>query len=119
MNIIDNIECIQEVENPFPLLMYKNQIVGYTNKGKVHPIADTPIERLPYTIFKGSHQPADYKWLEIWMENRVFPEDRVDCRTLLDQLGLFRYDIDAICRITQARVETDNFWLMYNYDSNN
>ena len=47
-----------------------------------------------------------------WLKRRVFPEERYDCKDLLKDMGLDRYDPTAIAVQTQGVLYgVDKFWV--------
>ncbi|MFC5403328.1 hypothetical protein [Cohnella soli] len=46
-----------------------------------------------------------------WLSDRVFPENRQGSHALLANLGLTRYDVWEIAKLTHAAVLTDNYWM--------
>ena len=46
-----------------------------------------------------------------WACRRCFPKERMDCKELLAELGLERYDAWEIIQITRCSMHSDPFWL--------
>ena len=85
-------------------LMYFDEVVArqVENDGKmfmkkVDNIADY---KVPFGLFE--EDLIDFDSFAKWAMARCFPEERVDCKQLLSELGLDRYDRWAIIKKTNA-----------------
>lgn len=54
-----------------------------------------------------------YKDLLEFYEDRCFPRERVNCKTVLKSLGLDYYDPEMICRKTHGLQFDDFLWLQF------
>lgn len=48
-----------------------------------------------------------------WIKRRVFPENREDCKELLQLLGLPRYDQLMIAEVNKACLMEDPYWIRF------
>jgi len=69
-----------------------------------------PKELIPLGLFENSETESMFKAMN-WFCDRVFPEERVDCKELLEDLGLDRYDPWEIVKLTRGTLMTDGWWL--------
>ena len=69
-----------------------------------------PAACTPFGLFRDSNEVPMLDVIK-WFEDRAFPEERVDCERLLDELGLDRYDAWEIVKKTRGTLMTDYFWL--------
>jgi len=69
-----------------------------------------PKDTIPFGLFRNSDTESMFKVIE-WFSDRVFPEERVDCKELLEELGLERYDPWEIAKLTRGTLMTDGWWL--------
>ena len=69
-----------------------------------------PKELTPFGLFRDSDTESLFKVVD-WFSDRVFPEERVDCKELLEELGLDRYDPWEIAKKTRGTLMTDGWWL--------
>ena len=66
---------------------------------------------VPFGLFTDSDtEDVNAVW-DWFTEDRVFPENRVDCKELLKEMGLDFYDPWAIVKKTGGSVMTDPWWL--------
>ena len=66
---------------------------------------------LPIDLFKlGNRKVTMLEFIE-WASDRCFPENRVDAKEQLEDLGLDHYDGWEIVKIKRAKLETDPFWI--------
>lgn len=49
-----------------------------------------------------------------FLESRCFPENRVNCRELLDLLGVEEYSPLSICKKTHGVQNDDFYWIKFN-----
>jgi hypothetical protein len=71
---------------------------------------NTPQIYVPLGLFNNSIYESGLKVLE-WFEDRAFPEERTDCKELLEDMDLDRYDAWNIIKQTRGTLMTDYFWL--------
>ena len=69
-----------------------------------------PKQAIPLGLFRDSETESMFKTMN-WFCDRVFPEERVDCKELLEELGLERYDPWEIVKLTRGTLMTDGWWL--------
>lgn len=69
-----------------------------------------PKEYIPFGLFLNSNKESVLRVME-WFEDRAFPEERVDCKRLLEELGLDRYNRWEIIKKTRGTLMTDFWWL--------
>ena len=67
---------------------------------------------LPY-IFEIGLESDMNKIIGIWIKERVFPKNRLGNRRMLKQIGLKRYNIKRIAKVTRCSVVTDPYWIVY------
>ena len=98
----DNKEITQTIDNENSLPIYKLK-------------EGVPEKYIPKDLFLDRLQVSSLELIK-WIEDRVFPEERTDCDTLLKELGLDRYDAWEIAKKTRGTLMTDYFWLKVNED---
>ena len=74
-----------------------------------------PREIIPFGLFMNSDVESAFKVTD-WFSARAFPEERVDCKELLEDMGLERYDPWEIVKQTRGTLMTDGWWLKMNPD---
>lgn len=87
------------------------------DNGKLKLELNKGIEKtwLPYIFELGYEKGTDMnKIISAWVNERVFPKNRLHSRKMLKELGLFRYDINKIAELTRCSLITDPYWLAYN-----
>lgn len=67
---------------------------------------------LPY-IFEIGIDTDMEKILNAWIKERVFPKNRFGSRKMLKELGLKKYNVWEIAKITRCSLITDPYWLVY------
>lgn len=66
---------------------------------------------IPFGLFTKSNIESVQSVWDWFSTERVFPRERVDCKELLNMLGLDFYDEWAIVKKTGASQMTDPWWL--------
>ena len=61
----------------------------------------------------GVRKLATYQDLLNFYEDRCFPKERANCKTVLKTLGLDVYDVEQICRKTHGLQFDDFLWLQF------
>lgn len=64
-------------------------------------------------LFIGSSRKVPLVAVIVWAKKRIFPKDRVDCKDILEQMGLPDYNAGEIVKRTNARLMEDPFWLRF------
>ena len=54
--------------------------------------------------------------MELFFQDRVFPQGRTSEKEMLDVLGLAKYDVLAILRKTRGKMDSDNYWIHFKGD---
>jgi len=67
---------------------------------------------LPYIFEQGLDHDMEVI-IKAWMKERVFPKNRFGKHKLLKELGLKRYNIEDIARVTRCSLLTDPYWIAY------
>lgn len=57
--------------------------------------------------------------IDEFFRERCFPETRVNCRQLLDDLGLKVFDAESIVRKTHGLMMDDEYWVKFEEDDYN
>lgn len=70
--------------------------------------SDEPLD-LPF----GINKVATYSDLLEFYEDRCFPRERANCKTVLKSMGLDYYDPELICRKTHGQQFDDFFWIQF------
>lgn len=65
----------------------------------------------------GVRTSATYEDLLEFYEDRCFPKERANCKTVLKTLGLDVYDVEQICRKTHGLQFDDFIWLQFSDES--
>jgi len=73
----------------------------------LHPI---PLKYLPPGMFRDGISESMSTIIK-WMKTRVFPQERVDCDKLLNEMKLDKYDAWIIAKQTRATLMTDCWWI--------
>ena len=81
-----------------------------TNKVEFVLKPNVPERYKPWGLFRNSDRESAFNVMR-WFEDRAFPEERVGCKELLEELGLDRYDPWEIVKKTRGPLMTDYFWL--------
>jgi len=97
------------------VIMYDNvELTTTENIGTPHVQMrlkpNLPKEIIPFGLFVISDVESAFKVTK-WFSDRAFPEERVDCKELLEELGLERYDPWEIVKLTRGTLMTDGWWL--------
>lgn len=74
-----------------------------------------PQKYIPFGLFRNTKRESIFRVMD-WFEDRAFPEERTDCKKLLDELGLERYNAWDIIKKTRGTLMTDYFWLKIDKD---
>lgn len=61
----------------------------------------------------GVREKATYQDLLDFYEDRCFPRDRANCKTVLKSIGLDYYDVELICRKTHGLQFDDFVWIQF------
>lgn len=61
----------------------------------------------------GTRKVATYKDLLEFYEDRCFPKERANCKTVLKSIGLDVYDVEQICRKTHGLQFDDFIWIQF------
>ena len=67
----------------------------------------------PLWLPLGVRKSATYKDLLDFYEDRCFPKERANCKTVLKTLGLDYYDAELICRKTNGLQFDDFLWIQF------
>lgn len=54
--------------------------------------------------------------IKAWIKERIFPKNRFGSKRMLKELGLKKYDLNTIAKITRCSLLTDPYWLVYDED---
>jgi hypothetical protein len=73
-------------------------------------VENLPSFFVPQDLFLGRTEISIYE-LDMWLEDRIFPPDRVGVKKLLKSLGLKKYDVLAIVAQTRACLMEDGWWI--------
>lgn len=76
-------------------------VVGYDNS------------LLPDGLFKVNELKATHEQFTAWIEERVFPEERMGCNELLVELGLKAHIPIEIAKKTRACLMEDPYWVAF------
>lgn len=57
--------------------------------------------------------PKDGQSIEDYLEDRVFPKERVDCKAVLKELGLHYYDVVSIAKETCGYLYGEAIWIKF------
>lgn len=98
-------------------LYFDNIKIAYEERNIKHEryltlVDNVPAFFLPEYIFKG-RKSVPFDEILKWIRNRVFPEQRPDCKNLLRELDLPSYDPYLIAQKTKACLMTDGYWLSF------
>lgn len=67
----------------------------------------------PLWVPFGVKTSATYKDLMEFYEDRCFPRERANCKTVLKSIGLDYYDPELICRKTHGQQFDDFLWIQF------
>ncbi|MFM9278023.1 hypothetical protein [Paenibacillus jiagnxiensis] len=73
---------------------------------------------IPRILFKRGQTRVPMIDFVHWMSDRVFPEDRVDAKKLLSEIGLKEYLPFAIAKDTKASLIGDGWWVSFSDEDN-
>lgn len=91
-------------------IMYDDIEVAY-KEGILYRLRENiPRKYIPFGLFVNS-DTENMATVTNYFCERAFPENRVDCKKLLNKLGLKRYDEWEIIKITRAVLITDGWWM--------
>lgn len=98
------------------LLMCSNKVIAYQgkidNKPVMIKVPDVEDWRFPYKLFPDGQNYISVYDFGNWAKQRCFPRERVDCKKLLNELELERYDRWEIVKKTNAVLfGRDKFWI--------
>ena len=51
--------------------------------------------------------------LKAWIKERIFSKNRFGSKRMLKELGLKKYDLNTIAKITRCSLLTDPYWIVY------
>lgn len=68
---------------------------------------------IPRYLFRNGKDTVDMLDFIQWIEERVFPEERMDCKELLADLNLEEYRPFAIAKQTKACLMEDGWWVSF------
>lgn len=98
------------------LLMCSDKVIAYQTMQDGKQVMKK-VDRIDDFIFPYKLFPEDSDTISIfkfgeWAKQRCFPEERLDAKELLAELGLDRYDRWEIVKRTNARLHgRDEFWV--------
>ena len=81
----------------------------YANKG-------VPQDNLPLNLFIGNSRKVPLVDVVAWAKKRIFPRNRMDCKEILEMMGLPDYNAWEIVKRTNACLMEDPFWLRFSED---
>jgi hypothetical protein len=73
-------------------------------------VENLPSFFIPQDLFLGRNEISIYE-LDMWLEDRIFPSDRVGVKKILKSLSLKKYDVLDIVKITRACLMEDGWWI--------
>ena len=71
---------------------------------------------LPLNLFIGSSRKVPLVDVVVWAKKRIFPRNRMDCKEILEMMGLPDYNAWEIVKRTNACLMEDPFWLRFSED---
>ena len=71
---------------------------------------------LPLNLFIGSSRKVPLVDVVVWAKKRIFPRNRMDCKEILEMMGLPDYNAWEIVKRTNACLMEDPFWLRLSED---
>lgn len=91
-------------------LMFDNIKVASVVEDRVILEDNMPLFCTPRDLFMGRDNISKYE-LALWLEDRVFPPDRVGAKRLLRKMGLSKYDPLEVALDTRACLVEDSWWI--------
>lgn len=83
---------------------------------KIRALEDVTRFELPLPLFGLKSTEVTFEQFLEWVKTRCFPKERMDCKELLEMLGLKEYDPLQIVMITQGRLTNhDDFWIDFEH----
>ena len=74
---------------------------------------------LPLNLFIGNSRKVPLIDVVVWAKKRIFPRNRMDCKEILEMMGLPNYNACEIVKRTNACLMEDPFWLRFSEDETN
>ena len=71
---------------------------------------------LPLNLFIGNSRKVPLIDVVVWAKKRIFPRNRMDCKEILEMMGLPNYNAWEIVKRTNACLMEDPFWLRFSED---
>ena len=71
---------------------------------------------LPLNLFIGNRRKVPLVDVVVWAKKRIFPRNRMDCKEILEMVGLPDYNAWEIVKRTNACLMEDPFWLRFSED---
>ena len=69
---------------------------------------------LPYLFEIALEKETDMNIvIKAWIKERIFPKNRFGSKRMLKELGLKKYDLNTIAKVTRCSLITDPYWLVY------
>ena len=68
---------------------------------------------LPLNLFIGDKRKVPLVDVVVWAKKRIFPRNRMDCKEILEMMGLPDYNAWEIVKRTNACLMEDPFWLRF------
>ena len=68
---------------------------------------------LPLNLFIGNSRKVPLVDVVVWAKKRIFPRNRMDCKEILEMMGLPDYNAWEIVKRTNACLMEDPFWLRF------
>lgn len=70
----------------------------------------------PLNLFIGNIRKVPLVDVVVWAKKRIFPRNRMDCKEILEMMGLPDYNAWEIVKRTNACLMEDPFWLRFSED---
>lgn len=92
-------------------LMFDNILVAPYNEAtkKFTLVKGVPDFFIPQDLFMKRQEVTIYE-VDLWLQERVFPPERIGAKKLLKSLGLKKYDAMEITKKTRACLMEDGWW---------
>ena len=94
------------------LMMDEKEIAHLSEDGQYLCANESvPQYDLPLNLFIGSNRKVPVVDVVVWAKKRIFPRNRMDCKEILEMMGLPDYNAWEIVKRTDACLMEDPFWL--------